>query len=71
MKTPRQWINTWLKEDPKRLDLVNGFHACYHSRRQKGDIPFNNTVWFMSPPELKGFKEIDSVDYSHGMLPEP
>ena len=25
MKAPRQWINTWLKEDPKRLDLVNCF----------------------------------------------
>ena len=35
MKAPRQLINTWLKEDTKRIDLVNCFYACYHSRRQK------------------------------------
>ena len=35
MKAPRQWINTWLKEDPKRLDLADCFDACYHSPRQK------------------------------------
>ena len=35
MKAPRQRINIWLKEDPKRLDLVDCFYACYHSRRQK------------------------------------
>ena len=35
MKAPRQWIDTWLKEDPKRLDLVDCFDACYHSCRQK------------------------------------
>ena len=35
MKAPRQWINTWLKEDPKRLDLVECFYASYHSGRQK------------------------------------
>ena len=35
MKAPRQWINTRLKEDPKRLDLVDCFYACYRSLRQK------------------------------------
>ena len=35
MTAPPQWFNTWLKEDPKRLDLVYWFSACYHSLRQK------------------------------------
>ena len=70
MEAPRQWINTWLKEHPKRFDLVDCFYACYHSSRQKGDIPFNNTVRLISRPELNGFKDIDSVDRFHGMLPE-
>ena len=31
MKAPRQWINTWQKEDLKRPDLVNWLYACDHS----------------------------------------
>ena len=38
MKAPRQWSNTWLKQDTKRLDLVNCFYVCYDSRRQKTKI---------------------------------
>ena len=61
MKAPRQWITTWPKEDPKRLDLANCL--CMLPQAQiKGDTPFNNTVWNMSRPELTGLKEIDSVD---------
>ena len=35
MKAPRQWLNPWLKEDPKRFDIVDCVYACYHSLRQK------------------------------------
>ena len=31
MKAPRQWINTWLQEDPKKTDSVDCFMACYRS----------------------------------------
>ena len=40
MKVPRQWINAWLKEDPKRLDLVDCFYVCYHTRRQKAKTSY-------------------------------
>ena len=43
MNAPRQWINIWLKEDPKRTDLVNCFYACYHSRRQ--NTKKDNLLW--------------------------
>ena len=29
MKTPRQWINTWLKEELMEIDSVDCFMACY------------------------------------------
>ena len=35
MEEPRQWIKPRLKEDPKKLDLVECFFACYHSLTQK------------------------------------
>ena len=31
MSAPRQKINTWLKKDLNRLDLVDCFFAWYHS----------------------------------------
>ena len=31
MKAPTQWIENRQKEDPKRLDLVDCFYACYQS----------------------------------------
>ena len=31
MKAPRQWINTWLKEDLKKNHSVDCFMACYRS----------------------------------------
>ena len=34
-KAPRQWINTWLKEDPGRLDFVDCFYECSHNLRPK------------------------------------
>ena len=69
-KVPRQWINTCLKQDRKRLAWVNCFYASYQSRRQKGDISFKNTVCLLSRPGLNGFKEIDSVERFLGMLPD-
>ena len=35
MLAPRQWITTRLTQDPKILDLVDCFNACYYSLRQK------------------------------------
>ena len=34
MKAPRQWFDTWLKEDPKRFDLVDCFYERYHNPGQ-------------------------------------
>ena len=37
VKALHQWINTWLKEDPKSFDLFDCFYACYYSLRQKAN----------------------------------
>ena len=69
MKAPRQWIKTWLKEDIRDLISLTAF-TQYTTILEKSDIPFKYTVWLMSRPELKGYKQIDSVDCFYGMLPE-
>ena len=70
MKAPRQWINTWPKEDLKRPDLVNCFtHVTIVLDKKLKQATYKLKVKYMKTPRQwintwlkEDPKNIDSVD---------